>query len=129
MKVDQMDVMWLAGYLEGEGTFHAAGSKRDDGMYPTLCIQVTSTDLDVLQRVGRMIEREANAVKSYQYEKSIKSSNLKQQYRVRVYGHDALQLMSILHPLMGERRQDQIKQALNLCYRLSDLAKELAPSR
>lgn len=40
MKIE--DLHWLAGYLEGEGTFYAAGTKKPDGMYPT------SVDLDVI---------------------------------------------------------------------------------
>lgn len=85
-----------------------------------LGIQVTSVDFDVINRVASLVKKEANAIKNYTYEKSL--PNRQQQYRVRIYGSDALKLMITLKPVMGKRRQEQIDKALQLCYRLAKLA-------
>lgn len=126
MKIE--DLHWLAGYLEGEGTFHAAGTKKPDGMYPTFAIQVTSVDEDVIQRVASLFEREYGPVKNYVYEKSIPGVK-QQQYRARVYGEHAINLSLELLPLMGNRRREQIIQAFALCEKVSRIMEGLAISR
>jgi hypothetical protein len=88
-------------------------------MYPTVAIQVTSVDMDVIHRVAVLFNRDAGPVKNYDYEKSFKGER-QQQYRVRLYSKDALLLMLQLYPLLGNRRQAQVKNAMSLCYRLKE---------
>jgi len=74
---------WLAGLLEGEGSF-MKGSPTAPGK-PR--VAVTMTDRDVIQRVADVL-----GVKSF-YEQQPKSATWKPSYRVQVSGQRAVDLM------------------------------------
>lgn len=52
----QIELAWLAGWLEGEGSFYYILSH---GNSPRILIQVFSTDIDVLQKASRLMESKA----------------------------------------------------------------------
>lgn len=115
------DLYWLAGYLEGEGTFNAGGAKNSDGEYTSIIVQVSSVDVDVLEKVRRIID--ANRV--FPVKSSRGSFNKQQMYRVQVAGVEAINLILELRPLMGERRKEQMIMALAKCARVQRLLEEV----
>jgi hypothetical protein len=95
------DLHWLAGLLEGEGTFMTGPPSS-----PRLpVIAVNMTDEDVMARLGRIFERKVQVVRP-------RNVRWRTSYQVRVNGRDAVRWMSLLKPLMGSRRQAQIDRAL-----------------
>jgi hypothetical protein len=98
------EVHWLAGLLEGEGSF-MAGPPSNPRM-PIISIHMT--DGDVMARVGRIFARTVHVVRP-------RNPRRRTTYRVRVQGGNAVRWMTLLRPLMGGRRQAQIDRAL-ACY-------------
>lgn len=92
------DLYWLAGLLEGEGSFgyHLNGGRRSG----RISIQIGLTDLDVIERVAILFNRKVYCHK--------KRQNRKQSYSTFLTGPEAVILMRSLTPLMGNRRKNQI---------------------
>jgi hypothetical protein len=95
------ELHWLAGLLEGEGTF-MTGPPSSPGL-PVIAVNMT--DEDVMARLGRIFERKVQVVRP-------RNVRWRTSYQVRVNGRDAVRWMSLLKPLMGSRRQAQIDRAL-----------------
>ena len=95
---------WLAGLLEGEGSFLSGPPSA-----PTkIGIALTMTDEDVVSRVASLwgvafhhVRREISRIRGW-----------KPIYYVHLRGRAAADLMQRLLPLMGNRRQEQIRKAL-----------------
>lgn len=102
--VQETDLHWLAGLLEGEGSFMAGPPSNPRS--PRLVVSMT--DEDVIARAARLIGR-----KPCSWQAPVK--HWKRTYMVRVTGARAVAWMTALRPLMGERRQAQIDRAL-ACY-------------
>jgi hypothetical protein len=98
------ELHWLAGLLEGEGTF-MTGPPSNPRM-PVLAINMT--DKDVMARVGRIFDRKVQRVRP-------RNTRWKTSYQLRVQGAAAVRWMILLRPLLGARRQAQIDRAL-ACY-------------
>jgi hypothetical protein len=118
MKPTIVDIGWLAGFLEGEGYFGYGGSKK----YPTIAIQLVSTDKDVLEKVvdlfgGRIIQR-----KNTNTGHNVKGKPYKAIYSVSWYSDRAAAIAMTVFPLMGTRRQTTIKNILDL-WKYGDFAK------
>ncbi|HEX9494322.1 MAG TPA: hypothetical protein VGA38_01010 [Candidatus Limnocylindria bacterium] len=96
------DLGWLAGILEGEGTFVAGppSSPRCP------IVRVEMTDRDVVLRVGALIER---AVCS----PTPRGGN-QRTYATAIKGRPAIALMLRVAPLLSEVRRAQIRRALRL---------------
>jgi hypothetical protein len=108
--MDKYDLYWLAGFLEGEGSFMKGSPST-----PNLpVIQVSSTDEDVIAKASKLF-----GVSYWQIDKkrSIKNG-WKIPYATRIRGKKAVDLMENIKPLMGIRRQSQIDEALS-CYSVS----------
>lgn len=96
-----IELHWLAGLLEGEGSFMQG--PPSDPHKPIISIEMT--DKDVVARVSSLFGTKVlTPVKRGQY---------KQTYVCRVRGARAVALMQQLYPLMGIRRQRQIGKALS----------------
>ena len=95
------DLHWLAGLLEGEGTFMKGppSAPRD----PILAVQMT--DADVVARAAAMFGRKAWCWHPPQV-------RWQPTYGVRITGAKAVAWMTALRPLMGQRRRAQIDRAL-----------------
>lgn len=98
------ELHWLAGLLEGEGSFMAG---------PPSCprlpvISVNMNDEDVMARLGRIFARKVHVVRP-------RNPRWQTSYQLRVQGGDAVRWMTLLRPLMGLRRQSQIDRAM-ACY-------------
>lgn len=94
------DIAWIAGILEGEGSFSWQNTPR---------IQVASIDFDVINRVGYMINKKI-IIKI----KSSKSGyNKKKMYYFQANGSEAAQWMMTIYCLMSDRRKEKIKWVLS----------------
>ncbi len=100
--MDQLELVWLAGLLEGEGSF-LAGPPSSPGN-PGISIQMT--DEDVISHVANLL-----GVK-YHLQRARKS-HWSDTYIVRLRGRPAVDLMLALKPYMGIRRNQQIDKAID----------------
>ena len=99
--ISDRDLCWLAGLIEGEGTFLAGPPSAPR----TPAVQVSMVDRDVIERAGSILQASVYAVPS-------RRENWKDAYGVRVRGMRAVLWMQRLRPLMGARRQEQIDRAM-----------------
>ncbi|MDX2162145.1 MAG: hypothetical protein SF162_12535 [bacterium] len=108
MHIDELDLYWLAGLLEGEGSFCAGTPKVPNKPY----VGMNSVDEDVIARVASLLRIK------YQYcaPKRYEAMGWKPFYSIRLVGARAVDLMHAVRPLMGTRRQAQIDHAL-ACYK------------
>jgi hypothetical protein len=105
MRIDEKTLHWLAGYLEGEGSFMKGSPSNPNQPI----IVVSSTDEDVIQNVSQLFERRYQKVSN---ERGAERG-WKPAFVVRLRGTKAVGLMRELLPLMGERRKVQIQKALD----------------
>lgn len=94
------DIYWVAAFLDGEGTFcfNSSNSPR---------IQVTSTDLDLLQMCKSRMEIDSNIylIKRYQ-------SHHKQSYGMSISGSLSISWMMTLYSILCDRRKEDIKNII-----------------
>jgi hypothetical protein len=100
--IPDSDVYWLAGLLEGEGSF-LKGPPSEPGRPG---IQLAMTDEDVVARVATILNIAYGVVTNR------RESRWKAVYYLRLRGERAVEMMRVLRPLMGHRRQNQIDEAL-----------------
>jgi hypothetical protein len=104
MQIDELTLHWLAGLLEGEGSF-CMGTSSHPGK-PYIAIQMS--DEDVIAKVA--------AIWGTRYHVSCPKRSLSNGwhsiYATRLTGRRAVRLMLRLRSLMGQRRQVQITEAL-----------------
>jgi len=102
--MEDKDLYWLAGWLEGEGSFVGKSGNQ------TKCgIVGACTDEDVIIRVASLFE--SSYVKSNR--RSNDKPHWKDVYKTSIHGNRAKILMLKLYPLMGKRRQEQITKVVN----------------
>lgn len=102
------DIHWLAGLLEGEGTFIVYNKLGTTSK--TFFIQVGSSDYDVMLRVHRLFVTPSSIS---QHKSKIRDGHIRKiHYRVTVHNNRAIQWMMTLLPLMGQRRQAKIKELI-----------------
>lgn len=94
------ELCWLAGWLEGEGTFYFTKSKSS----PTVIVQVFSIDYDVIERAALLMGAKIYSIKPRGHSQG--------GFRANLESGPAADLMEKLLPLMGIRRKAQIKLAL-----------------
>lgn len=99
MKNYELEIAWLAGYLEGEGCFYVTKLN-------SVGITVTSTDEDIVDRVASMFGREKRGPK---FGKPAR----KPYFTVGVHSDRAVKIMNEILPYMGERRSEKIKEILS----------------
>jgi hypothetical protein len=99
--IGQQDLYWLAGLLEGEGTFLAGPPSAPRSP----AVQLSMVDRDIVERAGALLRRAVTVVPS-------RREGWRTAYSVRVRGARAVQWMERLRPLMGSRRQRQIDRAI-----------------
>lgn len=95
------DLYWLAGLLEGEGSFigPAHGGNK-------IRVSIGMTDEDVIARVAALLGRDYAA-------RPPREAHHKTNYLTSINGQQAAILMALLRPLMGERRRAAIDRALD----------------
>lgn len=102
MNIDDRELYWLAGLLEGEGSFCApAPSSFKNG----ISINLEMTDKDVVERVAKIFDTAVFTINK-------KNKRWKQSYSLKLIGSKAAAWMIKLKPLMGARRQARIESLL-----------------
>jgi hypothetical protein len=96
------DLHWLAGLLEGEGSFLKGPPSAP--RHPVIALQMT--DRDVVARVAAMFGRKVGCWQPPE-------ARWQTTYIARVTGAKAVAWMGVLRPLMGDRRRTQIDRALS----------------
>jgi len=105
--MDSDDLAWIAGFLEGEGYFIRQKSARG---YIRVGMGATSTDLDVLEKLQRLVPTSRLQGPYTAARTSFGTKpHWKWQFNVRTL---VVELAEQLRPLMGERRQGQIDALL-----------------
>jgi len=97
----ETELHWLAGLLEGEGSFVSGPPSRPRD--PQISVQMC--DEDVVARVATLFH-----VKYYACKRQRRY--YKRPWRTTLIGQRAVALMKILRPFMGTRRQQQIDRAV-----------------
>jgi hypothetical protein len=99
--ISDLDLHWLAGLLEGEGTFLAGPPSAPRSP----AIQFWMTDRDVVERAAAMLDAKVMVV-------APRRAHWKTTYAVRLRGSRAVVWMRRLWCLMGSRRREQIERAI-----------------
>lgn len=99
------ELYYVAGLLEGEGCFTPDRNRRQNAVYPV--IQVTSTDLDVLETLRSTCGGRIGGPNK------VRKATHRPTYVWVLRGPDAVSLMRKVYPLMHERRQAQIDAAFD----------------
>src|SRR5712691_1015928 len=98
---DPLDVAWLAGLLEGEGSFFPGPPSAP--RLPVLAVAMT--DEDVMARVGALLGRKVSSIRP-------RRQGWLPTFQVRVTGAKAVSWMIAVRPLLGRRRREQVDRAL-----------------
>ena len=92
---------WFVGIFEGEGSITVDKSKGGAG--PTL--QIRMTDEDVIQKVAHICN--ANYDTYQPTKRGVTGELYKTQYRVRISGRKAIEMMELIQPYLSKRRKEQ----------------------
>ncbi|UIW13445.1 LAGLIDADG endonuclease [Arthrobacter phage Amyev] len=91
------DLLWLAGLLEGEGTFDA-----HRGKYPR--IRLAMTDRDIVGRAASLMDSKIRL--------SLHAAPAKPTWHTELSGERAAAIMRQILPFMGTRRSGKIAEVL-----------------
>ena len=108
MKILLQEIHWLAGLLEGEGSFIWHQGQRDQGR-PR--IQLQMTDLDVMERACALLGSPLCGPYNSK-QKKVDGTSKKETYYTALSGSNAAGWMMTLFTVMGERRKSQIEPIL-----------------
>jgi hypothetical protein len=105
--LSELELGWVVGLLEGEGCFTIKKGKRKNGFSCTPAVRVVSTDGDVIDRLHELVP--AGSV----CKPTRKTKGGKQIYSWSLQNTEAvLDLLVVVFPMMGERRQNRIREVL-----------------
>ena len=110
VRTDGVKLAWLAGLLEGEGSFMISFSRRGDKKYKYARIGIQMTDLDVIEKVRDIFQ---SKIFTYEQQKRPHINSSKTMYRLWLDGKNAVELMKLVCPFMGKRRRSQINVVLS----------------
>jgi hypothetical protein len=110
----ELEIAWLAGLLEGEGNFelvpaHRCGKRRS----MEVRLNLSMTDLDVVERVAKLVEATAKIWTNDRSKQSGTRPNHKPLYCLSIKGYRAIRIMTAILPFMGERRSAKIREAID----------------
>ncbi len=100
----EIELYWLAGILEGEGSFMMSRNHVGGKLYLYPKITVCMTDKDIIKRVADLL-----GVGVYEVPKV---PGRKAAYRTSLSGTKAALVMQQLKPIMGHRRAGKIDEIL-----------------
>lgn len=101
--VDIRQIFWLAGLLDGEGSFlWIRNSQARTGRWSySAVVKVKMTDRDLVARVAELFGSKVNG--------PYRNGDGKEVYETSAHNSKAIQWMLTIYPIMGFRRQLQIK--------------------
>lgn len=100
MEYSDVQLAWLAGLLEGEGSFIPATEKNP------VCIAINMTDKDIIDKVAQWWGVSVCLPRKQE-------DHHKQSYRCMIRGSRAVTWMESIYGWMGERRKSQINTAID----------------
>lgn len=98
--LQENQIYWLAGILEGEAYF----SIKD--IHSSVGIAVEMTDEDIIKRICIIFGTKYCKPK-------VRKSTHKQSYKTIVRGAKAVEIMKLIFPIMGDRRKERIKNCID----------------
>jgi len=104
-----LDLAWLAGLLEGEGSFMLKTKRSYNG---TIAISLQMTDKDIVEKCAAILKTKVYGPYNSKQKKK-NGEPKKETYLLTVFGTTAASWMMTLYPLMGERRKQKIEELLN----------------
>jgi hypothetical protein len=108
MNISLLDLHWLAGFLEGEGSFTRQRRKTNCGQESgSISVSVSQVQREPLERCQKMCG--VGKIKG-EYRNNPNHSNY---YRWTLHGENAAELMKLVFGLMSPKRQNQISIALS----------------
>ena len=103
------ELHWVAGLLEGEGSFILTWKGKKTKRYPAYIVQCNMTDRDVVARLADLLQ-----IGHLSKKQIPKQKNHKPFWSWRLNKRDEVKaLLELLLPLMGKRRQAKIQKILN----------------
>lgn len=109
MKILLLDIAWLAGILEGEGSFML---KTKRGFNGTISISLQMTDKDIVDRCAKILNTKVYGPYISKQTK-LDGSSKKETYLLNVFGSNAASWMMTLFSFLGIRRQEKVIELLN----------------
>ncbi len=103
------ETLWLAGLLEGEGSFCQGSGKNGKRFGNYVRVGLTMTDYDIVEKVAAAIQWTGTI---YSRKPSPASPYKKPQYMIAVSGDKAIITMKRILPYMGLRRSARIREIL-----------------
>lgn len=103
------ELAWLAGYLEGEGSFLKRVRRATTGWSEPPKITVEAVDRDVIERAANLMQ-----CRVLFFKLSEKNPKWHDTYRAFVTNKKAVEIMRLILPLMGKRRAAKIKEILEI---------------
>ncbi len=104
--LSESELGWLAGIIEGEGSFSLRERKGKMGISYTPMIQLTSTDLDTINKLKYLLPAGTTCNLKLR-------EGRKQNYKFALCVREAIyDLLPVIFPLMGSRRQERIREIL-----------------
>jgi hypothetical protein len=93
---------WLAGILEGEGTFMSGPPSRPNAPI----VRISMTDRDVVERSATLLRRAVTPVRA-------RKAHYKPPFITQLRGAEAVDLMLAVRPVLGPERTAQIDRVLS----------------
>jgi hypothetical protein len=107
-ELNPFDLGWFVGILEGEGTF--AIERKEQGKYKYPRVKVKMTDVDIIIRLHQV----SGVGDIYGPYTDPKRPQDKQAFVWRTNrSTDAVAVLNLIYPYMGERRKQQIEEGLS----------------
>jgi len=107
MEVSDLDLAWLAGFIEGDGWIGVT-KRRNSNRIDTARIKITTTDSDIAEKIATLWGRKVHA-----YEHGPGRPGIKTYYEVWVCGEAAIRFLVKIRPLLCSRRREQIDEVFN----------------
>jgi hypothetical protein len=105
--LNEVEVAWLSGLLEGEGYFGLVPNKVKGKTYRYARIGVSMTDKDVVERAATLMDVSVISLRP-----TAMSASRLPFFRAHVMGQRAVALMKTLRPHLGAGRRAQIDKVL-----------------
>jgi len=107
MEISDLDLAWLAGFIEGEGWIGIT-KHRKSNFFDTARVKITTTDEEIVKRIAIFWGRKVHA-----YENGPERIGTKTYYEVWLCGEAAVRFLVKIRPLLGSRRREQIDNVFN----------------
>lgn len=103
------ETAWLAGLIEGEGSFEARADRRWPNAKINVSVRIKMSDEDVVRKAADIMGIDQARVTC---KPDTRSGRFSDMFEVRAFSADAVRVMRAVHPHMGARRGARIDECL-----------------